>query len=63
MKTLNKHNFAIKYFGTYFNNNNYIHVKTREVLNMNILNDFYEDFVTSKLNFNQYKKQTQVELY
>ena len=56
---LNKHNFAIKYFNTYFNNKNYIHNKTKEILNINILNEFYDDYITSKLNFCQYKKHTQ----
>jgi len=61
MNKLSKHNFAIKYFNTYFHNNNYIHIKTKEILNINILNDFYDDFINTRLNFNQYKKETQIQ--
>ena len=59
---LSKHHFAERYFQTYYDGKNYIHVETREVLNMNILNDFYEDYITSELYFEHYKKQTQSEL-
>ena len=62
MNKLSKHNFAIKYFKTYFHNNNYYHIKTKEILNINILNDFYDDFINTRLNFNQYKKETQIQL-
>ena len=61
MNKLSKHNFAIKYFNTYFHNNNYIHIETKEILNNNILNDFYDDFINTRLNFNQYKKETQIQ--
>tara|TARA_Y100000296_G_C5022852_1_gene180745 strand:+ start:19 stop:237 length:219 start_codon:yes stop_codon:yes gene_type:complete len=59
---LSKHNFALRYFKTYFDDKNYIHIKTKEILNMNILDDFYDDYITSKLYFEHYKKQTQSQL-
>ena len=59
---ISKHNFAKRYFKTYFNNKNYIHIETKEILNLNILKDFYEDYINSELYFEDYKKQTQQEL-
>ena len=59
---LSKHNFALRYFKTYYDNKNYIHELTKEVLNLNILNDFYDDYINSELYFEHYKKQTQSEL-
>lgn len=59
---LSKHDFAIQYFDTVYSNGIYEHNSTGEILNKNILNEFYDDYRTSKMSFQDYKNSTQFEL-
>ena len=50
--------FCINYFQTIKQDGNFYHVKTKEKLNQSIAYDFYDEYVRTDLDFEEYQAQT-----